>query len=279
MTNILKGKPVADKINEHTIKIINNLSFVPTISIIRCGNNPDDISYEKAILKKCSDFNIKNNTTILDEKISKKEYINTINKYNNDPNTHGIILLNQLYKEYSSTIIDPQKDIDGFNPINISASFLNKKNGFIPCTAQAVIELLDYYKIDIQSKNITIIGRSMTVGKPLSMLLLNRNATITVCHSHTDNLKKHTLNSDIVISCIGQAELFDHTYFKEGQTVIDVGINYSEIKKKICGDILFDDVKDVVENITPVPFGIGSITNSVLLNHLALATERLQNEN
>lgn len=279
MTNILKGKPVADKINEHTIKIINNLSFVPTISIIRCGNNPDDISYEKVILKKCSDFNIKNNTAILDENISKKEYINTINKYNNDPNTHGIILLNQLYKEYSSTIIDPQKDIDGCNPINISASFLNKTNGFIPCTAQAVIELLDYYKIDIQSKNITIIGRSMTVGKPLSMLLLNRNATITVCHSHTDNLKKHTLNSDIVISCIGQAELFDHTYFKEGQTVIDVGINYSEIKKKICGDILFDDVKDVVENITPVPFGIGSITNSVLLNHLALAAERIQNEN
>ncbi len=138
--------------------------------------------------------------------------------------------------------------------------------------------MLDYYDIKLEDKNVTVVGRSMTVGKPLSMLLLNKNATVTICHSHTNDIKQHTLNSDIVITAIGKAEMFDKTYFREGQVVIDVGINYSEKKQKICGDVLFEEVEQVVSKITPVPLGVGSVTNAILINHLAKAALRNQNE-
>ncbi|MDO4377904.1 MAG: bifunctional 5,10-methylenetetrahydrofolate dehydrogenase/5,10-methenyltetrahydrofolate cyclohydrolase [Erysipelotrichia bacterium] len=279
MTNILKGKAVADKINDRTNEILKKLSLKPHLAILRCGNKSDDIAYEKKIYKRCADFNISCNTIIINEDTNINNYLQEIDKCNKNKNIDGIILLNQLYPHESSSIIDINKDIDGTNPLNVTAAFLNKEDCFIPCTAQAVIELLDYYNIDVTGKNVTIIGRSMTVGKPLSMLLLNRNATITVCHSHSQNIREHTLNSDIVIAAVGQAEVFDKSYFRQGQTVIDVGINYSEQKQKMCGDVLFDEVKDLVENITPVPFGVGTITNAVLINHLALAAKRRNYEN
>ncbi len=277
MAEILKGKPVADRLNKETSKIITNLDHKPTLSVIRVGENDDDISYEKAIIKRCEKNNINCKCTLLADDISKSDYLNMIKDNNADKEVDGIILLNQIYKEALSTI-SVNKDIDGCNPINLSSSFLNDSNGFVPCTAQAVMEMLDYYDIKLEDKNVTVVGRSMTVGKPLSMLLLNKNATVTICHSHTNNIKQHTLNSDIVITAIGKAEMFDKTYFREGQVVIDVGINYSEKKQKICGDVLFEEVEQVVSKITPVPLGVGSVTNAILINHLAKAALRNQNE-
>ncbi len=277
MAEILKGKPVADRLNKETSKIITNLDHKPTLSVIRVGENEDDISYEKAIIKRCEKNNINCKCTLLADDISKSDYLNMIKDNNVDKEVDGIILLNQIYKEALSTI-SVNKDIDGCNPINLSSSFLNDSNGFIPCTAQAVMEMLDYYDIKLEDKNVTVVGRSMTVGKPLSMLLLNKNATVTICHSHTNDIKQHTLNSDIVITAIGKAEMFDKTYFREGQVVIDVGINYSEKKQKICGDVLFEEVEQVVSKITPVPLGVGSVTNAILINHLAKAALRNQNE-
>lgn len=277
MAEILKGKPVADRLNKETSKIITNLDHKPTLSVIRVGENEDDISYEKAIIKRCEKNNINCKCTLLADDISKSDYLNMIKDNNVDKEVDGIILLNQIYKEALSTI-SVNKDIDGCSPINLSSSFLNDSNGFVPCTAQAVMEMLDYYDIKLEDKNVTVVGRSMTVGKPLSMLLLNKNATVTICHSHTNDIKQHTLNSDIVITAIGKAEMFDKTYFREGQVVIDVGINYSEKKQKICGDVLFEEVEQVVSKITPVPLGVGSVTNAILINHLAKAALRNQNE-
>ncbi len=277
MAEILKGKPVADRLNKETSKIITNLDHKPTLSVIRVGENEDDISYEKAIIKRCEKNNINCKCTLLADDISKSDYLNMIKDNNVDKEVDGIILLNQIYKEALSTI-SVNKDIDGCNPINLSSSFLNDSNGFVPCTAQAVMEMFDYYDIKLEDKNVTVVGRSMTVGKPLSMLLLNKNATVTICHSHTNDIKQHTLNSDIVITAIGKAEMFDKTYFREGQVVIDVGINYSEKKQKICGDVLFEEVEQVVSKITPVPLGVGSVTNAILINHLAKAALRNQNE-
>ncbi len=279
MTNILKGKVVADKINERTNEILKKLSLNPHLTVLRCGDKSDDITYEKAIYKRCANFNISCDTIILNTDTNKYDYLQEIVRLNNNENVDGIILLNQLYPQESSSIIDINKDIDGTNPLNVAAAFLNKQDCFVPCTAQAVTELLDYYNIDVAGKNVTIIGRSMTVGKPLSMLLLNRHATVTVCHSHSQNIREHTLNSDIVIAAVGQPEVFDKSYFRQGQTVIDVGINYSEQKQKICGDVLFDEVKNLVENITPVPLGVGTVTNAVLINHLVTAAERRHHEN
>lgn len=277
MAEILKGKPVADRLNEETSKIIEGLDHKPTLSVIRVGENEDDISYEKAIIKRCEKNNISCKCTLLANDISKDDYLNLIKENNIDKEVDGIILLNQIYKE-ALTTISAKKDIDGCNPINLSSAFLNDNTGFIPCTAQAVMELLDYYGIKVEGKSVTVIGRSMTVGKPLSMLLLNKNATVTICHSHTKDIKQHTLNSDIVITAIGKAEMFDQSYFKEDQIIIDVGINYNETKQKICGDVLFEEVEKVVSKITPVPLGVGSVTNAVLINHLAKAALRNQNE-
>lgn len=277
MAEILKGKPVADKINEQTIQIISKLKHKPTLAIIRIGNNCDDIAYEKTIIKKCQKNNINYQTISLDDNCNKEDYLSLIKEKNNDPNIDGIILLNQIYKE-ALNLINPNKDIDGCNPINLSSAFLNENNAFLPCTARAVMELLDYYKIELASKNITVIGRSLTVGKPLSMLLLNRNATVTICHSHSKDIKCYTNASDIVITAIGKAELFDKSYFRTGQIVIDVGINFQPTKQKICGDVLFDEVEKLVDKISPVPLGVGSITNAILINHLAKAALRRENE-
>lgn len=277
MAEILKGKPVADKINEQAIQIISKLKHKPTLAIIRVGNNSDDIAYEKAIIKRCQKNSIDCQTISLDDNCDKENYLTLIKEKNSDNNIDGIILLNQIYKE-ALNLINQNKDIDVCNPLNLSSAFLNENNGFLPCTAQAVMELLDYYKIELASKNITVIGRSLTVGKPLSMLLLNRNATVTICHSHSKDIKYYTNASDIVITAIGKAELFDKSYFRSGQIVIDVGINFQPTKQKICGDVLFDEVEKLVDKISPVPLGVGSITNAILINHLAKAALRRENE-
>ena len=271
MANILKGKPVSLLIDQKTKEIISGKQV--TLATIRVSDNKDDIAYENNIAKKAASFNINHKKIVLESNITKQSYLDVLDECNNDDSIHGILLLNQPFEKESSTLINPNKDIDSCNPINLSSSFLNTP-GFGACTARSVMEMLHYYNIQISSQNVCVVGRSKTVGKPLSMMLLNENATVTICHSHTANLKDICQRSDIVIACLGKAEYLNHQYFSPGQTVIDVGINYSQEKQKIVGDVLFDEVSNIVENISPVPFGVGSITTSILFNHLAIAYQR-----
>ncbi|MGN1398978.1 MAG: bifunctional 5,10-methylenetetrahydrofolate dehydrogenase/5,10-methenyltetrahydrofolate cyclohydrolase [Erysipelotrichaceae bacterium] len=272
MATILKGKPVSILIDQNTKEIIGDNSDA-TLVTIRVADNKDDIAYENNISKKASALNISHRKIVLADNVSQQQYLDVLQQSNLDDTIDGILLLNQPFEKESSLLINPNKDIDSCNPINLSSSFLNS-DGFNACTAQAVMEMLHYYNIQIASKNVCIVGRSKTVGKPLSMMLLNENATVTICHSHTVNLKDICKKSDIIIACLGKAEYLDQEYFSAGQTVIDVGINYSEVKQKIVGDVLFEEVSNIVSNISPVPLGVGSITTSVLFNHLALAYQR-----
>ena len=280
MANILKGKPVAEAINQDSISRINILlshNIIPTLAIIRIGQNKDDISYENNIISKAKQLNINIKSVIFNENVEFDEFYNTLKALNSDSNIHGILLLrpipDYLNNDLARCSIAESKDVDGCNNLSLLDIFVNNKKGFAPCTAQAAIEILNYYKIDIQGKNVVVVGRSLVVGKPLSMLLLNNNATVTICHTKTNNLKDICKKADIVISATGKMESLDATYFNSKQTVIDVGISWNDTKNKLCGDVLFEDVVDLVENITPVPGGVGSVTTSILLNHVVIACE------
>ena len=281
MANILKGKIVAERIDAQSIEILNELknnNINPTLAILRVGDNEADISYQNSAIKKANSLGINVNNIELPKDIAYEEFYSKLDELNNDRNIHGILMLrplpSYLDNDKARKYIKLEKDIDGCSDEALASIFTNSNNGFAPCTAEAAIKILDFYNIEIQSKNIVILGRSLVIGKPLSMMLLNRNATVTICHSKTINMKQICKNADIIISAIGKCEMIDDSYIGRDQTIIDVGINYNEIKQKICGDVLYDKVEPYVYNITPVPGGVGSITTSVLMNHVVLAAQR-----
>ena len=276
MANLLKGKCVADAINENSIALVNELknkNIAPTLATFRIGGNEADIAYESNINKRANNIGVKVINNVFDINIEVDEFINEVNKANLDKNIHGILIFRPLpfNEELIRNLIVADKDVDGSSSDSLAAIFTNTNKGFAPCTAEAAMKILDYYNIDLVGKNIVIIGRSLVVGKPLSMLLLNRNATVTICHSKSKDIASISKKADIVIAAIGKTEMLNKDYFSNKQTVIDVGINYNVEKNKLCGDVLFEEVERVVENITPVPGGVGSVTNAILINHVVLS--------
>ena len=276
MANLLKGKCVADAINENSIALVNELknkNITPTLATFRIGDNEADIAYESNINKRANNIGVKVFNNVFDINIEVDEFIKEVNKANLDKNIHGILIFRPLpfNDELIRNLIVAEKDVDGSSSDSLAAIFTNTNKGFAPCTAEAAMKILDYYNIDLVGKNIVIIGRSLVVGKPLSMLLLNRNATVTICHSKSKDIASISKKADIVIAAIGRTEMLNKDYFSNKQTVIDVGINYSVEKNKLCGDVLFEEVERVVENITPVPGGVGSVTNAILINHVVLS--------
>ena len=281
MANLLKGKDVAISINERSkkdIEALKNKGIIPTLAIVRVGSKESDLSYEKGAIKRASEVGVEVKSIVLDENVDYNSFYSTLDKLNNDNSVHGILLLrpipNELDNEKARLYIKPEKDVDGCGNGSLSGVFTNTEYGFAPCTAQAAIEILDYYKIDVTGKNVVVVGRSLVVGKPLSMLLLNKNATVTVCHSKTKDLPGICKKADILICAIGRLEMLNADYFSNNQIVIDVGINWSETKQKLCGDVLFEEAEPIVDSITPVPGGVGSVTTSVLINHVVEACKR-----
>lgn len=279
---IIKGKPVADKISENLIKEVNDLSkegIIPKLAIVRVGARPDDLAYERGALKRCQTIGIETEVIELEENITQEEYIKAVHKLNEDEKVNGILTFRPLPKHLNEDVIkyeiDPNKDIDCFNPINISKILENDKSGYPPCTPTAVVEILKYYGVDLSGANIVVLGRSMVVGKPVSMLLLNENATVTICHSRTKNLPKITSNADILVAAVGKANMVKEEYIKDGAIVIDVGINVDD-EGNLCGDVDTKNVLDKVSMITPVPGGVGSVTTSILASHVVKAC-KLQN--
>ena len=279
---IIKGKPVADKISENLIKEVNDLSkegIIPKLAIVRVGAKPDDLAYERGALKRCQTIGIETEVIELEENITQEEYIKAVHKLNEDEKVNGILTFRPLPKHLNEDVIkyeiDPNKDIDCFNPINISKILENDKSGYPPCTPTAVVEILKYYDVDLSGANIVVLGRSMVVGKPVSMLLLNENATVTICHSRTKNLPEITSNADILVAAVGKANMVKEEYIKDGAIVIDVGINV-DYQGNLCGDVDTNNVLDKVSMITPVPGGVGSVTTSILASHVVKAC-KLQN--
>lgn len=266
----LLGKNVADKLTEDIKVEVDNLrnkGVKPTLAILRVGERPDDLAYERGALARCEKCGIDTTVVTLDEGVDESEYIKALEMLNKDKNINGILCFRPLPSGIDENrikyIIDPKKDVDAFSPINIAKLMAGEEDRFSPCTPQAVLEIMDYYNIDLCGKNVVVIGRSMVVGKPISMLLTNKNATVTICHSKTENLAKIASCADILISCVGRAKMIGKDFVKKGQYVIDVGINVDK-HGKLCGDVDYSEVVDIVKAITPVPRGVGSVTSSVL---------------
>ncbi len=281
MAELLKGKAVAEAINLRSIDKVKKLKengIEPALAIFRVGQKEDDLSYEKGVLKRCAEAGVKVVQYIFNEDVSETEFYAKLEEANRDDAIHGILVFRPLPKRFDDEVlrnrIHPEKDVDGCSDLSLAGVFTDRELGFAPCTAQSVIEMLDHYQIDLKGKNVVVIGRSLVIGKPLSMLLLKRNATVTVCHSRSVDLPMIAAKADILICAIGKAEMIDHTYTNPDQIVIDVGINWNEEKQKLCGDVFFDDVREKVAYISPVPGGVGSITTAVLVSHVVDAALR-----
>ena len=277
MLTLLKGADAAADINSRSVKISEKLSIKPCLAILRLGEKDSDLSYERGAVKKASMCGVDVRSVVLSEDVDSDTFFSELDKLNKDPRVSGILMLRPLPKhideEKARNFIFPEKDVDGCGDASLGSIFIGKNKGYAPCTAQAAIEILDYYKIPVEGKRVCVIGRSLVVGKPLAMLLMNRNATVSVCHSKTRDIRSITLDSDIVIAASGQMESLDASYFKDGQTIIDVGISWNDKKGKLCGDVDFDTLSDMELNITPVPGGVGAVTTSVLINNVCRAAE------
>jgi len=282
-SQIIKGKPVADKITEDLkkeVKNLNEMGIKPKLAIVRVGERADDLAYERGALKRCQNIGIETEVVELDENISQDEFIKAIHKLNEDDKVNGILTFRPLPKHLSEDEIkyeiSPKKDIDCFNPINTAKIVENDKTGYPPCTPTAVIEILKHYGINLTGANIVVLGRSMVVGKPLSMLLLNENATVNICHSKTRNLPEIASQADILVAAVGRAKMVKKDYVKDGAIVIDVGVNVDD-QGNLCGDVDMEDVLDKVSMITPVPGGVGAVTTSILATNIVKAC-KLQNK-
>ncbi|AIS53134.1 methenyl-tetrahydrofolate dehydrogenase [Thermoanaerobacter kivui] len=280
MSVILSGKEVAEALKESLIKEVSELKgkgYTPCLKIVIVGDRPDSVAYIKGALKRCSEIGIEASVLELPGDISEQEFIKKIHELNNDESVNGMLIMRPLPSQISEDRvkyeISPEKDLDCFSPINVAKVMAGEKEGFPPCTPQAVIEILDHFKIDPAGKKVAVVGRSMVVGRPLAMMLLQRNATVTICHSKTKDLAEETKRAEILIAAVGKAKMVKKDMVGEGAVVIDVGINVDE-NGKLCGDVDFDDVKDKVAMITPVPGGVGSVTTTVLAKHVIKALKQ-----
>lgn len=271
MEKILKGKVVADALSQVIIAQVKELKqnqISPKLVTLRVGQRPDDIAYEKAATKRMESLGIEIESIILKEEVDTNEVIKHLRKLDKAHSVHGILMFRPLPKHIDENKvikeISPKKDVDCMNPLTMSELF--EKKGKRPATAQSVIEIIKYYNIDLTGKEVCVIGRSNVIGKPLALLLMDLDATVTVCHSKTRVLKEVVNRADVVVSAMGRAKTIDKTYIKEGAIVIDVGINI--LDGQLCGDVDFDNVIPVVSHITPVPKGVGSVTTVILAQNL-----------
>lgn len=272
----LRGKKVSDGIKEYVSKELEILSFVPKLAIVRVGENPDDMSYERGATKKLKSFGLDVASYVFPQDISDEDFKKAFKDINEDDEVTGILLLRPLPRTINEkdieNMIDPKKDLDGISPINIAKVFAGDTTGFSPCTAEAVIEVLKAYDIELTGKRVTVVGRSMVVGKPVSMLLLKENATVTMTHTRTVDLKKTCSDAEIVVAAAGRAKMLNSDYCGQDAVMIDVGINVDE-NGKLCGDVDYATLDGKASAATPVPGGVGTVTTAVLAKHLIQAAK------
>jgi len=271
----LKGAAVSAKIKEQVETLLADLKGkTPKLAIVRVGERPDDLSYERGALKKMESFGLMGESFAFPQDITDEAFKEEFAKINENPDIDGILLLRPLPKQIKEKdiehMIDPGKDLDGISPENIARVFAGDDTGFAPCTAEAVVEVLKANDISLTGKRVTIMGRSMVVGRPLSMLMLKENATVTICHTRTEDLKETCKNAQILVAAAGRARMVDASFVGMDAIVVDVGINVDE-DGKLCGDVDFDSLEGTASMATPVPGGVGAVTTAVLARHLVMA--------
>ena len=291
MAKLLLGKEVTDALNANLqtrTAALREKGVTPTLGIIRVGENPSDLSYEKGAVKRAELVGVNVVKFVLPEDATKADVLAAIDKVNADDSIHGVLMFRPLPKHLKAdqneicNRLDPKKDVDCMTHMSNAGVFEGRSDlGFAPCTPAACMEILDYYGIDCKGKNAVVIGRSLVVGKPAAMMLMGKNATVTVCHTKTVNTAEIARNADILVSAAGVLGSLTKEYVRPGQVVIDVSINWDAEKPNakggkgaIAGDAKFEEVEPIVEAITPVPGGVGSVTTSVLMKHVVEAAEK-----
>jgi len=259
----------------------------PTLGIIRLGENPSDLSYEKGATKRAEEVGVAVKNYILPETATKEEVLQVIDEVNADDSVHGVLMFRPLPKHLKAdqdeicNRLAPKKDVDSMTHMSNAGVFEGQDLGYAPCTPAACMEILDYYGIDCKGKNAVVIGRSLVVGKPAAMMLMAKNATVTVCHTRSVNVPEICKGADIIVTAAGVLNSLTKDFVREGQIVIDVSMNWnpekitSKGKGGMSGDCIFDEVEPIVEAITPVPGGVGAVTTSVLMKHVVEAAEKV----
>ena len=291
MAKLLLGKEVTEELNrklQTRVDMLRARGTVPSLGIVRCGEEPADLSYEQGAMKRADAIGVNVRTIVLPVDVSMKALIEQIHKLNADDSIHGVLMFRPLPKplrafqnEICNALV-PEKDVDCMTDISCAGVYEGRTDlGFPPCTAQACMEILEYYGIDPCGKKVAVIGRSLVIGRPVAMMLMHKNATITICHTRTVDVPAVTREADIIISAVGKLNILNRAHVAAGQIIIDVSMNWDDKKPNsrggvgaFSGDAAFDEVEPIVEAITPVPGGVGSVTSSVLMAHVVEAAER-----
>jgi len=277
---LLKGAPAARKITEELAERSGCFSRRPCIAFVRVGEDPDDLSYERAAQKRMEKAGASYIVRAFEKDVEEAVFLNELKKINDDPETDGVLVFRPLPKNISeakaAAVMRPEKDLDCMSDLSLAAVFKGAE-GFAPCTAEAVLALLKSYDVPLCGKRVVIVGRSLVIGKPAAMLFLQENATVTVCHSKTENLKEICREADVLVAAVGKQEMIDGSYIKEGAAVVDVGIHVKE-DGSLCGDCNFESVSEKAAMLSPVPGGVGAVTTAVLADHLFRAYEALSGE-
>jgi len=280
MANILKGKDVVDAMKAKMtadVEALKAKGVEPTLAIVRVGERGDDISYEKGAMTRCKGIGVAVRNFVLPADASQEELLKVIDEVNDDKGIHGCLLFRPLPKHidenYVRNRLAPEKDVDGITDLSMAGTYSCTDLGFPPCTPTACMEILDHFGVDLTAKKVVVYGRSLVVGKPSAIMALQKNGTVTICHTRTKNMAAVVREADVVIACAGKAGVVGEGFFREGQVVIDVGINFDE-EGNMKGDVDFAAAEPVVAAITPVPGGVGTVTTSVLVKHVIEAAKR-----
>jgi methylenetetrahydrofolate dehydrogenase (NADP+)/methenyltetrahydrofolate cyclohydrolase len=282
MAELLKGAAVVAAMNEKMtaeVAALKARGINPTLAILRVGERDDDISYEKGAMKRCDTVGVTVKNVVLPADVTQDVLMKNVEALNSDKSVHGVLIFRPLPKHLDEEAVrralKPEKDVDGITDGSLAGVFTGSGEGYAPCTAQACMEILDFYKVDCKGKRAVVVGRSLVVGKPAAIMLLGRHATVTICHTRTVDMQSIVRNAEIVIVAAGKANAVTKEYLAPGQIVVDVGINMTE-DGKLCGDVKFDDAEPIVGAITPVPGGVGTVTTSVLVSHVVEAAKKAQ---
>ncbi|MDR2035998.1 MAG: bifunctional 5,10-methylenetetrahydrofolate dehydrogenase/5,10-methenyltetrahydrofolate cyclohydrolase [Coriobacteriales bacterium] len=281
MAQILKGAEVVKALNEQIVadsKALKERGVEPTLAVVRVGQRGDDISYENGAIKRAQELGVAVRSVVLPDNSTTALLVETLEDLNANPGVHGVLMFRPLPKHIDEDLVRntlvPQKDIDGITDLSLAGVFANTATGFAPCTAQACMEILRHYGFELRGRKAVVVGRSLVIGKPVAMLLLAEHATVTLAHSQTVDLPEVVSEADLVIACVGRAQMINADYLAPGQVVIDVGINVSE-DGALVGDVATQEAEAIVEAVTPVPGGVGTVTTSVLFKHVVQAATRL----
>lgn len=280
MAALMKGAACAKAIRsgiEASVELLRAQKIQPGLGILRIGEREDDIAYERSAIKKAEQVGIAVKKTVLPQESTTEQCLQALAALNQDPAVHGILLFRPMPKHIDEDAViramAVEKDIDGMTPGSLAKVFMGESDGFVPCTAEAVVRLLSYEQYPWKGKHAVVLGRSLVVGKPLAMLMLAKNATVTVCHSATENLPEVCAQADLLVAAIGRARMIDKSYIKPGAMVVDVGINVDE-QGTLCGDVDTESALERAALVTPVPGGLGAVTSWLLLEHVIKVAER-----